>query len=118
MEFIDPHMHIALATGNNARAYDLTCGMIAEGREADLVVLDAPWVLRPMMGSQPLPEGTFPAYLRSSLTARFEPCKVETHLRLLEWPGFIRRWSGSPKVTRRNESTPFLVHQDERSQVV
>ncbi len=38
-----PEKSLALATGNNARAYNLRCGVIAEGREADLVVLDAPW---------------------------------------------------------------------------
>lgn len=38
-----PEKALALATGNNARAYGLKAGIIAEGREADLVVLDAPW---------------------------------------------------------------------------
>lgn len=38
-----PEKAVALATGNNARAYNLKSGVIAEGREADLVVLDAPW---------------------------------------------------------------------------
>jgi len=33
----------ALASGNNARAYGLTAGLVAEGRDADLVVMDAPW---------------------------------------------------------------------------
>ena len=37
-----PEKALALATGNNARTYNLKCGVIAEGREADLVVLDAP----------------------------------------------------------------------------
>ena len=37
-----PEKALALATGNNARTYNLNCGVIAEGREADLVVLDAP----------------------------------------------------------------------------
>jgi len=40
---LSPEKSVALATGNNANAYDLKCGVIAEGREADLVVLDAPW---------------------------------------------------------------------------
>jgi enamidase len=40
---LSPEKSLALATGNNARAYNLRCGVIAEGREADLVVLDAPW---------------------------------------------------------------------------
>jgi hypothetical protein len=34
---------LALATGNNARVYGLNTGLIAEGRDADLLVLDAPW---------------------------------------------------------------------------
>ncbi|MFQ5852972.1 MAG: amidohydrolase family protein [Candidatus Binatia bacterium] len=38
-----PERALALATGNNARAYNLKCGVIAEGREADLVLLDVPW---------------------------------------------------------------------------
>ncbi|MBI3330032.1 MAG: amidohydrolase family protein [Nitrospinae bacterium] len=40
---LSPAKALALATGNNARAYQLTSGVIAEGREADLVVCDAPW---------------------------------------------------------------------------
>lgn len=40
---LSPEKAVALATGNNANAYDLKCGVIAEGREADLIVLDAPW---------------------------------------------------------------------------
>ena len=40
---LPPEKSLALATGNNARAYNLRCGVIAEGKEADLVVLDAPW---------------------------------------------------------------------------
>ena len=40
---LSPEKSVALATGNNANAYDLKCGVIAEGRAADLVVLDAPW---------------------------------------------------------------------------
>jgi enamidase len=31
-----------MATGNTARVYKLNRGLIAEGREADLVVMDAP----------------------------------------------------------------------------
>jgi len=37
-----PETAIALATGNNARAFRLTTGTIAAGRPADLVVCDAP----------------------------------------------------------------------------
>lgn len=40
---LSPEKAVALATGNNADAYDLKCGVIAEGRAADFVVLDAPW---------------------------------------------------------------------------
>ena len=40
---LTPEKTIALATGNNARAYNLRSGVIAEGHEADLVVMDAPW---------------------------------------------------------------------------
>jgi enamidase len=38
-----PERVVALATGNNARVWDLDTGRIAVGRAADLVVLDAPW---------------------------------------------------------------------------
>jgi enamidase len=38
-----PEKAIALATGNNALAYDLQTGVVAEGHEADLVIMDAPW---------------------------------------------------------------------------
>jgi enamidase len=38
-----PEQTVALATGNNARAFNLNTGLIAEGREADLIVMDAPW---------------------------------------------------------------------------
>jgi enamidase len=37
-----PAEAVACATGNTARVYRLNRGMIAEGREADLVVCDAP----------------------------------------------------------------------------
>ena len=40
---LSPEKTVALATGNNARSYNLRSGVIAEGREADLVVMDAPW---------------------------------------------------------------------------
>jgi enamidase len=33
----------AMATGNNARQWNLPAGFIREGADADLVVLDAPW---------------------------------------------------------------------------
>jgi enamidase len=39
---VPPAQAIAMATGNTARAYGLNRGVIAEGREADLVVMDAP----------------------------------------------------------------------------
>jgi enamidase len=39
---MDPALAIACATGNTARVYKLNVGVIAEGREADLVICDAP----------------------------------------------------------------------------
>ncbi|MGO1738424.1 MAG: hypothetical protein ACTHYM_05420 [Actinomycetaceae bacterium] len=33
----------ALATGNNARTWDLPAGLLEVGRAADLVLMDAPW---------------------------------------------------------------------------
>ncbi len=39
---IDPARAIAMATGNTARLHGLNRGVIAPGREADLVVIDAP----------------------------------------------------------------------------
>ena len=39
---LDPAQAIACATGNTARVYKLNVGVIAEGREADLVICDAP----------------------------------------------------------------------------
>jgi enamidase len=39
---LPPAQAIALATGNNARAFRLETGVIAVGRPADLVVCDAP----------------------------------------------------------------------------
>lgn len=48
-----PEKAVALATGNNARAFNLNTGLIAEGREADLIVMDAPWgsVARDALGA-------------------------------------------------------------------
>jgi enamidase len=40
---LPPEQAIALATGNNARVWGLDTGVVAVGRPADLVVLDAPW---------------------------------------------------------------------------
>ncbi|HEX6843656.1 MAG TPA: amidohydrolase family protein, partial [Actinomycetota bacterium] len=37
-----PEAAVAAATGNTAALHGLATGMIAEGREADLVVVDAP----------------------------------------------------------------------------
>src|SRR5205823_666091 len=39
---VSPEAAIAMATGNTARVYGLHAGVIAPGREADLVVCDAP----------------------------------------------------------------------------
>ena len=40
---LDPAQAWALATGNNARVYNLSSGVLREGADADLVVMDAPW---------------------------------------------------------------------------
>lgn len=40
---VDPAVVWALATGNNARVWDLPSGFVSPGRAADLVVMDAPW---------------------------------------------------------------------------
>jgi enamidase len=39
---IKPEQALCMATGNTARLYKLNRGLIAEGKEADLVVMDAP----------------------------------------------------------------------------
>ena len=39
---IAPEAAIAIATGNTAKTYGLNTGLIAEGKEADLVIMDAP----------------------------------------------------------------------------
>lgn len=39
---VPPEEVVAMATGNTARTFDLETGLIAEGKEADLVVMDAP----------------------------------------------------------------------------
>lgn len=39
---IQPEKVVAMATGNTARTFGLETGLIAEGKEADLVVMDAP----------------------------------------------------------------------------
>jgi enamidase len=39
---IPPELAIAAATGSNARVYRLDCGLIAPGKAADIVLLDAP----------------------------------------------------------------------------
>ncbi len=39
---IAPEMAICMATGNTARAYGLNTGILEVGREADLVIMDAP----------------------------------------------------------------------------
>ena len=40
---IEPAMVWAAASGSNARVWDLPAGIVATGRAADLVVMDAPW---------------------------------------------------------------------------
>lgn len=42
MSDVSPEMALAMASGNTASVYGLNSGMIAEGKEADLVVMDAP----------------------------------------------------------------------------
>jgi enamidase len=39
---IKPEEALCMATGNTARVHKLNCGIIAEGREADLVIMDTP----------------------------------------------------------------------------
>ena len=39
---VPPAVAVAMATGNTARVFGLNTGVIAPGREADLVCLDAP----------------------------------------------------------------------------
>src|SRR5262249_5970151 len=38
---IEPEVAVAMATGNNARVYRLSSGVLAPGRNADLVLVDA-----------------------------------------------------------------------------
>jgi enamidase len=38
---VEPELAIAAATGNNAKVYKLNSGVIAPGRDADLVIIDA-----------------------------------------------------------------------------
>jgi enamidase len=40
---LPPEQALALATGNNARVYELGTGVVEVGRAADLLVMDAPW---------------------------------------------------------------------------
>ena len=42
LTFVDPEEAICMATGNTARLYNLNRGEIAVGKEADLVIMDAP----------------------------------------------------------------------------
>ncbi len=42
LTFVDPEEAICMATGNTARIYGLNRGVIAPGKEADLVIMDAP----------------------------------------------------------------------------
>jgi enamidase len=39
---IAPELCIAAATGSNARIYRLDCGVLAAGKSADIVLIDAP----------------------------------------------------------------------------
>jgi enamidase len=38
---VPPEIAVAMATGNNAKVYRLNCGIIAAGRDADIVLVDA-----------------------------------------------------------------------------
>jgi enamidase len=38
---VEPELAVAMATGNNAKAYRLNSGVIASGRDADVVLVDA-----------------------------------------------------------------------------
>lgn len=42
MSDVAPEKAIAMATGNTARVFGLETGLVAEGKEADLVIIDAP----------------------------------------------------------------------------
>jgi enamidase len=81
---LSPEKSLALATGNNARAYNLRCGVIAEGREADLVVLDAPWGSEATDALGAIARGDIPGISAVII----EP----------GWLRFSRRWNGSPKA--------------------
>lgn len=39
---IDPEIVVCMATGNSAKVYELNTGMVEVGREADLIIMDAP----------------------------------------------------------------------------
>jgi enamidase len=39
---VAPELAVAMATGNVAALHDLNVGVIAQGREADLLIVDAP----------------------------------------------------------------------------
>jgi enamidase len=57
---VAPDVAIALATGNNARAFRLTTGTIAVGQPADLVVCDAPAASLARDGFAALARGDIP----------------------------------------------------------
>jgi enamidase len=38
---VEPEIAVAMATGNNAKVYRLNAGVIAAGRDADIVLVDA-----------------------------------------------------------------------------
>lgn len=58
---IPAEMALAMATGNTARAYELNTGIIAVGREADLVILDAPYDSAARDALQAIESGDMPA---------------------------------------------------------
>lgn len=92
-----PELAIAAATGNNARVYRLNSGVIAPGRDADLVIIDAC-----LGGSQPdalsaLRNGDVPA-VGAVITAGI--------------PRFVGRSRNTPEATRRVTVSQSKVVQD------
>jgi enamidase len=94
---VAPEQAIAAATGNNARVYRLNSGVIAAGRDADIVIIDAC-----LGGSQPdalsaLKNGDVPA-VGAVVTAGV--------------PRFVGRSRNTPETTRRVTVARSNVVQD------
>ena len=58
---IAPERAVAMATGNTARLHRLNRGLVAPGREADLVIIDAPIGSAATYGLETLATGDTPA---------------------------------------------------------